>query len=73
MVRPHLRVHADANGLVYGRGRLVADNVGFGKTAVYLGLVDVQANTDCRDCLGLKDEEDIRERLVKHQTHSKHI
>lgn len=36
-----LRVYGDALRLVFCCGRVVADNVGFGKTAVCLGLIDV--------------------------------
>ncbi|KAI3399382.1 hypothetical protein diail_7109 [Diaporthe ilicicola] len=49
-----LRIHADAQRIVVRRGRVVADNVGFGKTAVCLGLIDVQNKTDRGEFLEMR-------------------
>lgn len=50
----HMRVHADAKRPVRRRGRVVADNVGFGKTAVCLGLIDVQRDTDRNEFMAMR-------------------
>ncbi|KAJ0116351.1 hypothetical protein J7T55_007330 [Diaporthe amygdali] len=60
----HLRVRADAKRPVVRRGRVVADNVGFGKTAVCLGLIDVQNKTDRRDFLDMRRRNDHLNGLV---------
>lgn len=49
-----MRFHADAKRPVYRRGRVVADNVGFGKTAVCLGLVDVQRDADRNEFMAMR-------------------
>lgn len=49
-----IRVHANATRPVYRRGRVVADNVGFGKTAVCLGLIDVQHDTDRNEFMAMR-------------------
>ncbi|KAI7774244.1 hypothetical protein LA080_009044 [Diaporthe eres] len=60
----HLRVHADAHRRVYRRGRVVADNVGFGKTAVCLGLIDVQRDTDRGQFLDMRENNEHLDGLV---------
>lgn len=49
-----LRVYADAERSVVRRGRVVADDVGFGKTAVCLGLIDNQHDTDRDEFLAMR-------------------
>ncbi|KAG8161719.1 hypothetical protein KVR01_008706 [Diaporthe batatas] len=51
-----MRVHADAKRPVYRRGRVVADDVGFGKTAVCLGLIDVQRGTDRKEFMDMRKQ-----------------
>ncbi|KAG6365518.1 hypothetical protein INS49_007129 [Diaporthe citri] len=60
----HLRVHADAGRPVYRRGRVVADQVGFGKTAVCLGLIDVQRDTDRGQFLDMRENNKPLDGLV---------
>ncbi|KAL1875206.1 hypothetical protein Daus18300_003277 [Diaporthe australafricana] len=59
-----LRIVADAKRTVVRRGRVVADNVGFGKTAVSLGLIDVQHKTDRRDFLKMRQDDQELDGLV---------
>lgn len=60
----HLRVWADAKRPIFRRGRVVADNVGFGKTAVCLGLVDVQYDVDRSSFLQMREADDALDGLV---------
>lgn len=49
-----LRVYAHAERNIVRRGRVVADDVGFGKTAVCLGLIASQHDTDRNEFLDLR-------------------
>lgn len=56
-----LRVFARAARHIVRRGRVVADSVGFGKTAVCLGLIDRQYQLDRGEFLDLRKKELHRE------------
>ncbi|KAH8781218.1 hypothetical protein F5883DRAFT_685573 [Diaporthe sp. PMI_573] len=60
----HLRVYADAKRPVFRRGRVVADNVGFGKTAVCLGLIDVQYSTDRKEFMEMREKNEHLKGLI---------
>ncbi|KAK7737785.1 hypothetical protein SLS53_006405 [Cytospora paraplurivora] len=49
-----LRIFAHAERAVVRRGRVVADDVGFGKTAVCLGLIASQHDTDRKEFLDMR-------------------
>lgn len=49
-----LRVYANAERGIVRRGRVVADDVGFGKTAVCLGLISSQHETDRKEFLDMR-------------------
>ncbi|ROW12752.1 hypothetical protein VMCG_00089 [Cytospora schulzeri] len=49
-----LRVYAHAERNIVRRGRVVADDVGFGKTAVCLGLIASQHDTDRNEFLAMR-------------------
>ncbi|KUI55585.1 Helicase domino [Cytospora mali] len=49
-----LRVYAHAERNIIRRGRVVADDVGFGKTAVCLGLIASQQATDRKEFLKMR-------------------
>lgn len=51
-----LRIFARAARNIVRRGRVVADSVGFGKTAVCLGLIDRQYQLDRGEFLGLREK-----------------
>lgn len=52
----HLRVVSESARSIIRRGRVVADSVGFGKTAVSLGLIDRQHKLDREDFLKMRQE-----------------
>lgn len=62
--RLRFRIRAQTSKQTIRRGRVVADSVGFGKTAVCLGLIDRQHNIDRTDFLELRKQNEILDGVV---------